>query len=333
MILSEAAAVDLCRRAALGAGAGPEAAASLASATVSAEMDGVPSVGFAHLIDYLAGFRSGRIATEAQPVITSPAPALILSDAGGGLAHLGYDRAHQRLAEAAKTFGVAIFSQRNAFTCGELGYFVKRLAAEGLVALAATNGPPVMAPKGVAQPVYCTNPMAFAAPGEKGAALVIDQSSSATAFVNIRRAAASGEPIPDHWAVGPEGKPTTDAAEAMRGALVAFGGARGANIALMVEVLAAGLSGANWSLDAQSFSEGGETPGTGLFVLAIAPVLFGTDFSTRLAAQLGRLADLGVHIPGLSRRQRRSEAAANGLPIDAALHATIESYAEAEHGT
>ena len=69
----------------------------------------------------------------------------------------------------------------------------------------------------------------------------------------------------------PTGKPTTDPAAAMKGALLAFGGNRGANIALMVEVLAAGLSGANWSLDAPSISEGPESPGTGLFVLAIEP--------------------------------------------------------------
>ena len=40
---------------------------------------------------------------------------------------------------------------------------------------------------------------------------------------------------------------------ALAGALLTFGGARGANIALMVEVFAAGLTGANWSLDAPDF--------------------------------------------------------------------------------
>ena len=40
---------------------------------------------------------------------------------------------------------MAIFSQRNAFTCGELGYFTGRLAGEGLVSFAATNGPALLA--------------------------------------------------------------------------------------------------------------------------------------------------------------------------------------------
>jgi (2R)-3-sulfolactate dehydrogenase (NADP+) len=84
----------------------------------------------------------------------------------------------------------------------------------------------------------------------------------------------------------------------MRGALLAFGGARGANIALMVEVLAAGLAGANWALDAPSFTAGDRSPGAGLFVIAIAPALLAPDFPNRLRLQLERLASLGVHIPG-----------------------------------
>ena len=64
--------------------------------------------------------------------------------------------------------------------------------------------------------------------------------------------------------------PTTDPFAAMKGALLPFGGARGANIALMVEVLAAGLTGANWSLDASDFQAGDASPGAGLFVLALA---------------------------------------------------------------
>ena len=103
----------------------------------------------------------------------------------------------------------------------------------------------------------------------------------------------------------------------MRGALLAFGGARGANIALMVEVMAAGLGGANWALDAPSFLTGDRSPGAGLTVIAIAPTLLAPDFPQRLRLQLDRLAKLGVHIPG-----RRIAAAEIELPD--ALVAEIE---------
>ena len=160
------------------------------------------------------------------------------------------------IVDAAQRFGLALFTQKNAYTCGALGYFAGRLAGKGLAALAATNGPALLAGSGSTKPVYCTNPMAFAAPVAGGPPLLIDQSSSATAFVNIRAAAKAGKPIPDGWALDAEGRPTTDARQAVKGALLAFGGERGANIALMVEVLAAGISGANWSLDAPPFARG-----------------------------------------------------------------------------
>ena len=220
-----------------------------------------------------------------------------------------------------------MFVQKNAFTCGALGHFAERLAAEGLVGIAASNGPAFLAGAGGTKPVFCTNPLAFAAPIAGGPPLVIDQSSSATAYVNIARAAERGEPIPEGWALDAAGNPTTDAKAAVTGALLAFGGTRGANIALMVEVLSAGLSGANWSLDAPSFQAGSESPATGLFVLAIDPTLIDQHFAERMDTQIKRLSDdFGVHIPGRARAVARAASERDGLRIPAELHRRIALY-------
>lgn len=285
-------------QAAIAAGAGEAAARSLANATVAAELCGRPSVGFAHLPDYLDGFATGRIAGRAEPEINFPTPAAIRVDAKGGIAQLGFDRAFDSLLSRAALYGLTLFTQQNSYTAGELGYYTRRLAEAGLVALAASNGPALLTAGAGRKPVYGTNPMAFAAPTGNAPPLVIDQASSATAFVNVRRAAEIEEAIPAGWAVDADGKPTTDARQAIKGALLAFGGARGANIALMVEVLAAGLTGANWSLDAPSFAEGTDSPGIGLFLIALSPALLAPDFSTRLASQVERLTASGIHIPG-----------------------------------
>jgi len=313
--LTLAEATALCETACMAAGASALVAASLARSSVAAEAGGQPSVGIAHLVDYLNALESGRMNGQAVPALTRPAPALILSDAGGGAAHPGFDMAFDDLVSAAQTFGIALFSQRNAYTCGALGTFASRLAEAGLVAIAATNGPPLLAGAGSTKPVYCTNPLAFAAPSATGAPLFIDQASSATAFVNIRKAAKAGEPIPAGWAVDADGNPTTDAAQAMKGALLAFGGSRGANIALMVEVLAAGLSGANWSLDAPSFTSGSECPGTGLTVIAIAARLLDPSFEARMAAQIERLSGYGVHIPGAAKGIAHARSLVEGVTI------------------
>jgi (2R)-3-sulfolactate dehydrogenase (NADP+) len=311
------AATNLAAHAIRGAGASEEAALSLARATVSANAHGKGSSGFSHLMDYLGALQAGRIVSDAEPLVTSPAPAAIHCDAKGGIAQVGFDRAFDSLCERARTFGIALFAQNGSYTTGELGYYPRRLAEMGLVAFAATSGPALMTVAGAKAPVYCTNPIAFAAPLDDGPPLLIDQASSATAFVQLRHYAERGEPLPPAWAVDANGEPTTDPQAALRGALLAFGGARGANIALMVEVMAAGLAGANWALDAPSFTSGDRSPGAGLMVIAITPALLAPDFPQRLRLQLDRLAKLGVHIPG-----RRAVAPEIELPD--ALAAEIE---------
>src|SRR6201996_4767727 len=311
------AATDLAVRAVRAAGASDEAALSLARATVSANAHGKGSSGFSHLMDYLAALKVGRIAGHAEPVVTSPAPAAIHCDARGCVAQLGFDLAFDDLRRRAETFGIALFAQNGSYTTGELGYYPRCLADSGLVAFAATSGPALMTVTGAKAPVYCTNPIAFAAPLDKGPPLLIDQASSATAFVQLRHYAERGETLPVGWAVDADGQQTIDPQAALRGALLAFGGARGANIALMVEVMAAGLTGANWALDAPSFTSGDRSPGAGLLVIAIMPTLLARDFPQRLRLQLDRLAKLGVHIPG-----RR--AAASEIELPDALAAEIE---------
>lgn len=326
--LTIAEARALARDACVNAGASEASALSLSRALVEAEAAGQANVGLAHLLDHLEALGAGRIAGDAVPELSRPARAIIRSDAGGGIAQLGFDMAFAHLVEAARELGVALFAQHNAYTCGSLGWFASRLARERLVAVAATNGPALLAGSGGTKPVYCTNPLAFAAPRADGPPLLIDQASSATAFVNVRLAAREGRAIPPGWAVDEDGEPTTDPARAVKGALLAFGGARGANVALMVEVLAAGLTGANWSLDAPSFVSGSQSPGSGLLVVAIEPALIAPDFAARLAAHLDRLAgDYSVHVPGRDKGIAQDRAESEGLEVDAGLLARIAGYA------
>ena len=135
------------------------------------------------------------------------------------------------------------------------------------------------------------------------------------------------------WALDATGNPTTDPAAAMKGALLAFGGGRGANIALMVEMLAAGVTGANWSLDAPSFMEGAENPGTGLFVVAIEPKLLDPDFERRAGEQVERLRRrYGVHSPGRAGAEAAEQAAARGVTVSREVVQRISDYASRYDG-
>jgi (2R)-3-sulfolactate dehydrogenase (NADP+) len=315
-------ATDAC----LACGGGPAMAKSLVEATFSAAWHGRPEVGFAHFLDYLESLRNGRIGGNATPQIDAPLPAFIRSDAGGGIAQLGFDLAFERLVERARSFGIAVFTQKNSYTAGELGYYVRRLAAEGLIAVAAANAHAMMAAAEGGKPVFGTNPFAFAAPLPVPLpALVIDQATSATAFVKIARAAAEKSAIPAGWATDRDGAPTTDPAEAMLGALLPFGGYKGANIALLVEILSAGLTGASWSLDAGNFRSGDRSPDTGMTVIAISADAVDPDFTKRLGKHLKRLAELGVHVPG-RRSPDGSQETTETIEIEADVLAAIRGF-------
>ena len=76
-----------------------------------------------------------------------------------------------------------------------------------------------------------------------------DQSTTTVALGKITMAKAAGETIPEGWAVDRGGRPTTDPGAALEGSLMSAGGYKGWGLGLMVEVMAAAMTGSVNSLD------------------------------------------------------------------------------------
>lgn len=289
---------DLCVSAAIAAGATGHEARLLAEATVAAEQARHRAVGVAHLFDYLDAYRAGRILAGVEPVVYRPTAATLICDAGGGLAQVAFDAALPELRDDVEQRGLGALWIRNSYTCGELSYYPRLLAQTGLFTLAFANSSALMSIGGSRERVLGTNPMAFAVPRPGRTPYVVDQATSATAYVKIRDAARDDEPIPPGWAVGPDGRATTDATAALAGALLPFGSYRGGNVALLVELLAT-LAGASFSVDAAPFDSGSSSPRIGVFVLCFdAEAIIGD--AARMADHLDRLTDdYGVALRGL----------------------------------
>jgi (2R)-3-sulfolactate dehydrogenase (NADP+) len=213
---------------------------------------------------------------------------------------------------AAET-GIAAAAVTRSHHCGQLGAHVERLAEAGLIAVMVANTPKAMAPWGGDTPLFGTNPIAFAAPRSDAPPLVIDLSLSKVARGKIMAANKAGQPIPEGWALDAEGQPTTDPKAALAGAMIPAGDAKGAALALMVEILAASLTGANPSAEASSFFDAeGPSPGVGQFLIAIAPE---TGFAARLETLLNQIAaQEGARLPGQRRLQGRAKAADGVTP-------------------
>jgi (2R)-3-sulfolactate dehydrogenase (NADP+) len=308
-------------------GAGPETARSVARALVGAEADGLKGHGLSRIPTYLAMLKSGKIDASAVPRVTQSRPGVLAIDAACGFAYPAIDVAIQRLPELAKEQGIAAASISRSNHAGACGRHVEPLAERGLVALFFANTPEAIAPWGGTRALFGTNPIAFAAPLEGRAPVVIDLALSKVARGNIVAAKQKGEAIPEGWALDKDGRPTTDADAALAGTMIAFGDAKGAALALMVEVLAAVLIGTHFAFEASSFlDDKGGPPQTGQLIIAIDPAGFGhAAFDERMQV-LARAIESqeGARLPGARRLALREKAQRDGLSVPDEVWKTLQ---------
>ena len=320
---------DLTRRVLLACGTSPENAEPVVASVVAAEADSIHSHGLARLPTYAEHVLCGKVDGAALPTVSRPRPGAVVADAVGGFAHPAINLGLSELVTAAQECGVAAMSVTNSYNCGVVGYHVERLADHGLLALAFVNGPAAIAPWGGKKGLFGTDPIAIACPRAGGSPLVIDQSSSVIAKSEVMVHAQKGEPIPEGWAFDADGNTTTDAAEALKGTMAPTGGRKGANLAILIELMAAGLSGAHFGFQASSFggNEGGP-PRTGQCFLAFDTSAFSEGFTDHAEDLFAAILDQpGTRLPGDRRLAARERTAAQGVTISQVLHEKLEGYA------
>jgi (2R)-3-sulfolactate dehydrogenase (NADP+) len=295
-------------------------ARSVARALTQAEIDGQKGHGLSRVPSYAGQARTGKVDGHAVPEARQTRPGALMIDVKGGFAYPAFDLAIARLPDMA---GIAAAGFLRSHHFGVVGRHVERLAEAGLVALAFGNTPSAIAPWGGSRSVYGTNPIGFAAPQRDKPPVVVDLALSHVARGKILTAVQKGEPIPADWALDASGKPATDPAEALKGTLLPIGGAKGAALALMVEVLAVALTGANFGFEASSFFDAdGKPPGVGQFLVAIDPAAFaGREvFLDRIGALAHVIEhEAGARLPGSRRLAAREKAAREGVTVDAKL--------------
>ena len=330
--LSLAEAEALANAALTASRTSPANAMPTARALVAAEADGQKGHGLSRIPSYAAQAKARKVDGFATPSLLKTAPGALVIDAAHGFAYPAIDLALQALAPLAKEAGIAVAAIRRSHHFGQAGAHAERLAREGMIALIFGNSPKAMPFWGGRSPMLGTNPIAFACPLPAGDPLVIDLAMSVVARGKIMMAEQKGEAIPEGWALDADGRPTTDAAAAMKGAMLPIGGAKGSALALMVEILAAALTGSAFGWEASSlFDDKGEAPNLGHTLIAIDPEqLSGGMFMTRMAVLLRAMdAEDGVRQPGLTRLQNRAVAAEHGLSIPENLVAQIRALAGA----
>ena len=308
----------LCR-----AGADENIARIVAQSITDAEADGIRLIGLQYLPVYCRHLRCGKVNGQAHPSITQAAPGLLRADAQHGFCHATYAAGEAQFYDMARGQGIAAFTLSQSYASGVLGWFVERMAIEGLIGLGFSNASPTMAPFGGARAVFGTNPIALAVPRGKALPLVIDFSPAATTRLEVKKRYAENANIPLGWGLDAEGRPTQSPHDVLNGGTIApAAGHKGSAIALLVELLAAGLTGARWSFQASDLGhDTGGPPEIGQTFIAVNPRLSsGEGFGAHIEALISEmLSQDGVRLPGNKRAAHREKSKAEGIDVSPAL--------------
>lgn len=314
-------------------GTSAEVAAILADNCASAQRDGSDSHGIFRIPGYVATLASGWVDGKAVPQVTDAAPGFISVDAKNGFAQPALAAARALLLEKARANGIALLAIHNSHHFAALWPDVEPFAREGLVALSFVNSMACVVPHGGKRALFGTNPIAFAAPREGHDPLVFDLATSAIANGDVQIAAREGKQLPPGYGVDRDGQPTCDPRAILDGgALLPFGGYKGSALSMMVELLAAALTGGNFSFDFDwSGHPGAQTPWTGQLLIVIDPSKgAGHNFAARTEILVRQMQAAGQpRQPGDRRYRQRALAEREGIAIIDTELARLRALAEA----
>ena len=301
-------------------------AEALADIICRAERDGSHSHGLFRVPGYVKALRSGKVDGKAKPTIRHLTPAVIQVDGHGCFAPLAQAVGLPALTEATEKIGIAALSLVGVHHFAALWPETEYLADRGFVGIACTAYMPAVAPAGSNEALFGTNPLSFAWPRPGHNPVVYDMATASMAMGDVQIAARDGREVPLGTGLDANGQPTTDPAAIAKGVLLPFGGYKGSAIAMMVELLAAGMTGEQFSFEARDTdNKDGGPPRGGEMIIGMSPaIIAGDGWQDHVEGFVQKLSNIdGVRMPGVRRHKNRMDKGPR--PINLALIETINS--------
>ena len=181
--------------------------------------------------------------TPIEVVRDNAATALL--DAAKGFGYVAGQRAMSGAIQKARKSGIGMVGVCNSNHFGIAGYHAMLAARNDLIGIAQTNAGAEMAPWGAMDPALGTNPWGIAIPRSKGNdPILLDMALTQSGKGMMRWFERAGVPMPDNWALTPDGTRTTDPGSAMQGSLLPIGEHKGYGLSLVTDVLCGVMTGA-----------------------------------------------------------------------------------------
>ncbi|HVN02858.1 MAG TPA: Ldh family oxidoreductase [Bryobacteraceae bacterium] len=218
----------------------------VAEALVDANLHAVDSHGVQLLPYYIEQVERGDMDPAAEGSVVSESGACLVYDGANGPGQLVSQVCCEHAVRLARKHGIAIVSARDSNHFGAAAYWGRRISAAGLIGIVMCNASPIVAPWQAKEPRLGTNPICMSVPGP----WLLDMATTTVANNRIFKALVNGEEtIPAGWAMDSDGVPTTSTEAAVRGLPMPLGGYKGSGLAMLVEILCAGLSGGAMSAE------------------------------------------------------------------------------------
>jgi len=255
----------------IGLGAEDLEAELVADSLVRANMRGFHSHGVKYLSMLSKRIKEGMLNVPTHAGLISESKAVSMVDGKNGIGQAAGVMAMNYSIQQAKEYGIAVTFVRNTNNIGFLSYYTMMAAKESMVGICGCNAASSISLWGGTDAVLGSNPISLGFPSDDKYPLVMDLSVSNVARGKIREADRLGEKIPSTWAFGPDGNPTEDPAEALKGTLMPIGGPKGVGLAIAIDILAGMISGSKYSKEVKTFHKLLGATGVGAFFIAINP--------------------------------------------------------------
>lgn len=313
-------------------------AAQVAALMVEADVYGYNTHGVFRLRQYLARLKGGGCNPTPTLSVVQETVATGLIDGDNGLGHLAMAAARDLAMEKARKVGIGWVGVRGGNHAGPLALYVRPQAEAGLLGMAAAVGSANhVPPYGGSDLLIGTNPIAFSAPVDGPDPFVFDMATTVAAMGKIKTLLQQGEPMPEGWMVGKDGKPLTDPSRKSEGFLLPIGGPKGFGLSVAIGLLAGVLNGAAFGSDVVDFTaDTTSQTNTGQFVMALDPNAFGLgdDFGqevARIFAEMRASPPLPGHdpvrLPGDGKTLSAAAIRSNGIALKPALRHDLDLLA------
>ncbi|MBT4093831.1 MAG: Ldh family oxidoreductase [Nitrospinaceae bacterium] len=319
------------------AGCSPADARQAAEVMWEADLRGISSHGLIRMPDMIKRINEGMIDPKARPRIVQEREGSALVDAGGALGPIGGTFAIDLAMRKAVIAGTCSVGLLNANHLIFVGYYGERIARAGMACILTTVTPPLAHPYGGTERIIGTNPLVIALPSDEEEPLLLDFATTEIAFGNVMKARAKGESLPEGVALGPDGAPTTDPAEAAQGALTPFGGYKGYGLNLMLGLLAGPMVGGLVGKAVAGVFHQGRKANKGDLFIVIDPAAFGDPsvFRRAVSAHIKEIKDSPlasgadeIRMPGERSFRERAIRLREGVAIEENVWRASASLAE-----